>query len=438
MRRPILIVAVLAVAVLAPPYLPAQQTGRTVRKSRVAVEEHPADIQKAQAAIEQRDLASAEALLQEALKQDPQNYQAHFYLGYVYSNTNRRPEAIAAYRKSVAARPNLFESNLNLGMLLAADASPEASKYLKAATQLKPSGKQDEALARAWMSLGRVLESADRAGAVDAYQRAAELQPRNPAPHLELGQMLERHSDLAGAEKEYKVALTLDANSADPLASLANLYMRGKRLPEAESTIRELLKTQPGNANARVQLGRILAAQNKQDEAAAELEAALQLAPTDGDALRELASIQMKQKKFEAAAASYGTLVAKSPKDPDLRYALGSALMRVNKYPEAQQEFLTTIKLKPEWGEAYGELAVAASGNKDYNLTIRALDARAKILPEMAGTYFLRAVAYDHLGAVKEASDNYKQFLGVANGQFPDQEWQARHRLIAIDPSRKK
>jgi len=36
----------------------------------------------------------------------------------------------------------------------------------------------------------------------------------------------------------------------------------------------------------------------------------------------------------------------------------------------------------------------------------------------------------------KEAAASYHQFLAVANGQFPDQEWQARHRLIAIEPKK--
>jgi hypothetical protein len=37
----------------------------------------------------------------------------------------------------------------------------------------------------------------------------------------------------------------------------------------------------------------------------------------------------------------------------------------------------------------------------------------------------------------RKASENYHRFLEVANGQFPDQEWQAKHRLIAIEPKKK-
>jgi hypothetical protein len=51
-------------------------------------------------------------------------------------------------------------------------------------------------------------------------------------------------------------------------------------------------------------------------------------------------------------------------------------------------------------------------------------------------TYFLRATAYDNLHDVKNAAKYYHQFLDVAGGKFPNQEWQARHRLIAIEPKK--
>jgi len=92
--------------------------------------------------------------------------------------------------------------------------------------------------------------------------------------------------------------------------------------------------------------------------------------------------------------------------------------------------------LKPDFGAAYGDLAFAANENNDYALTIKSLDARAKFLPEIPITYFLRASAYDHLKDVKKAAANYHLFLQAASGKYPDQEWQAKHRLIALEPKR--
>jgi len=79
---------------------------------------------------------------------------------------------------------------------------------------------------------------------------------------------------------------------------------------------------------------------------------------------------------------------------------------------------------------------VAANETKNYELAIKALDDRAKFAPEMPLSYFLRATAYDHLRSKKQAAENYHRFLEVTDGRFPDQEWQARHRLIAIEPTK--
>ncbi len=75
-----------------------------------------------------------------------------------------------------------------------------------------------------------------------------------------------------------------------------------------------------------------------------------------------------------------------------------------------------------------------AAANKDYQLALKALDDRAKYLPEIPATYFLRATTFDNLKAIPQAVEYYQRFLAADAGKFPDQEWQARHRLIALDP----
>jgi len=138
--------------------------------------------------------------------------------------------------------------------------------------------------------------------------------------------------------------------------------------------------------------------------------------------------------KYTEAEQQLRLAVKGMPQSAEAHFALGSLLMHVKQYPEAQQELLVAIKLKPDNGQAYGNLAIVASENKDYQLTIRALYARAKLLPEIPFTYFLRATSYDNLKEVPQAVQAYQQFLEIAAGKMPDQEWQARHRLMALDP----
>ncbi|HEU5400840.1 MAG TPA: tetratricopeptide repeat protein [Terriglobales bacterium] len=409
------------------------------RHARTRTGESEAEFQKAVTAAQARDFATAEPLLKKAAEENPQNYQAWFYLGYVYHETNRNDDAIAAYEKAVAIQPNVFESNLNLGVLLAEKGASEAGIYLHKAAKLKPTAEQQQVLAQVWAALAKKLQSTDPAGAVDAYQSVAELRPQDPAPLLDLGQFLESRKDPTGAEKAYKGALARDPNSSDALALLSNFYLQQNRLAEAEQTLATFLKASPQSVNGHLQLGRVYRKEQKKTEAAAEFEKALELKPGDADALRELAAVQLENKNYSAAEATLRNLIAKQPNDPELYFQLAHTLSRDTKFEEAEAAYLQAIKLKPDWGDAYGELAVAASQAKNYAGAIQALNARAKYLQETPGTYFLRATCFDHLRAYKEATEQYKSFLQVSDGKYPDQEWQARHRLIAIDPeSRKK
>jgi tetratricopeptide (TPR) repeat protein len=329
----------------------------------------------------------------------------------------------------------VFESNLNLGLQLAKAGQPDAEQFLRAATQLKPTAHVADGQARAWLSLGHVLEATRPDEAIAAYHQAAFLQPNDAEPHLSSGILLEKENKTSESIDEYKQALALDPSS-DAMAELANIYMRGRRFPEAEEYLRKLVTLHPNDAGAHIQLGRVLAAEDKNDAAVAELETGAKLAPGDTSAQRDLADLYSTTGKNEQANAIYRALIAAHPNDAELHRSLGQSLLRAKKYADAQQELLIAVKLNPNVGEAYGDLAFAADENKNYPLTLGALDARAKLLPEIPITYFLRASAYDHLKDYKRAAANYHLFLNSANAKYPEQEWQARHRLVAIEPKK--
>ena len=404
--------------------------------TKVAEDVGPApELTKAEELIQKREYAAAEPLLRQVVSDDPANYEAWFDLGFAENGLGKVDDSIAAYRKSVAAKPDVFEANLNLGLQLAKAGQPDAEQFLRAATQLKPSKHIAEGQARAWLSLAHVLEATKPGEAIAAYQEAAVLQPKDPEPYVAAGLLLEKQGKFSDAEHEYKQAVALDPSS-DAVAGLANIYMHGRRFPEAEAELRNLVAEHPEQAAARIQLGRVLAAEGKNDAAIAELQEGAKLAPANESLQRDLAELYSLAKQYDQAETAYRGLLAASPNDAALRQGLGKALLEQRKFPAAQQEFLLAVRLKPDLGTAYGDLAFAASENKDYPLTIKALDARVKYLPEEPITYFLRASAYDHLQDVKRAAVNYHLFLNTAHGKYPDQEWQAKHRLIALEPKK--
>ncbi len=422
-----------------------QESKPTIRHHHVeeTAPEDPnqAAIAQAETAMQRNDFATAEPLLQKVAAAKPDDYRAWFDLGYVYNATGRRTEAIDACRKAVAAKPDVFESNLNLGLILAKQGdNAEAARYLKSATQLKPTSNPETALARAWLALGRVEETSEPQQSLAAYSEAAKLSPKDPEPHVDAAALLRKQNNLDAAASEYRTAAELDAssnsnsNSKDALSSLADVYVVQKKYSEAEAVLRKLLTSDPQSHWARMQLGQVLLAEGKNEEAAHEFQAALQANPGDAHAALDLGTLYVKAGKDADAEAQFRVAVAKLPQDAEAHYELGLLLTHEKKYPESQQQLLLAVKLKPDLADAYFSLAVAAAQNKNYTLALQALDARAKFLPEIPGTYFLRATTFDNLKAKPQAVEYYQRFLASAGDKFPDQEWQARHRLIALDP----
>src|SRR5271167_2644651 len=133
-----------AVSIVASALHAAQQSGQTVRHHQVEEKvDDPvaAQLDQAEAAMQMQNYDTAAILLMKAVAYSPQSYRAWFDLGFVYGATKRPADAVNAYRKSVAAKPDVFESNLNLGIALARQGeNAEAVKYLEAATQLTPTG----------------------------------------------------------------------------------------------------------------------------------------------------------------------------------------------------------------------------------------------------------------------------------------------------------
>ena len=417
-------------------FVVGQDTHRTVRH-HPAVEQTTSTastlLDRAESLLAKGDYSAAQPLLKQATEKDPKSYQAWYDLGYCEQALNHRAEALSAYKKSLEISPKIFETNLNLGLTLAAlGQNDDAIKYLTAATQLQPGSHPAQAKEHAWVSLGSLLMAKDPPGAEHALGEAAKLAPDDPEPHLRLGYFYESSNNLDQARAQYQQALTGShaEEQAQALRGLVNIAVASKQYSEAESKVREYLAAAPADSQAHLLLGRLLAEQGKNDEALSELSRAG--VQSDPAILREKAELLSAVHREGDALPIYKDLVEHGGDDSKLRYEYGLALMHQQQWTASEEQLLAALKLNPNLADAYGDLAVVSSENKQYDLTLKALDVRTKLLGDNPGTFFLRATALDHLRRYPEATQNYRQFLAAANGKYPDEEWKARHRLIAI------
>src|SRR5437763_2597152 len=90
-------------------------------------------------ALEQNRYQEAAGLFAKAVEADPGDYAANFHLALSYSLLGRPADAIPLYKKTLTLKPQLYEAELNLGILLVGQKqAAEAIPYLRDATEQKP------------------------------------------------------------------------------------------------------------------------------------------------------------------------------------------------------------------------------------------------------------------------------------------------------------
>jgi len=416
-----------------------------------------AEVAEAEAAIVASDWKTAEARLAPWLAAHPADARALFDAGYVAVMQDRPEDAAGFYRRAVEANPKSFEVHMELGLLLARQGKlAEARPELVAATTLDPGAAGTGAQARAWRALAQIDRAADPAQASEDLLEALKLSPETPEDTLLAASLAEQAGQYEAAEAAYRRVLAGNANSAASStassstnsaanstansasanaaasAGLAHLLILRKQYPEAETLLRQALDQSPGDAALTAQLATVLADQNK-GEALPLIEKLHDAHPQDAAITRILAEVLAEAGEAAASDQLYLKLLAGRPGDPDLLVAHGQNLVHQLKFAEAFTAFDKATRLDPANAGGWSGLAFAASKTNQPSITLHALEMRSKYLPEVPSTYFLRATAYDTLHQKAEAAACYHQFLAASAGKFPNQEWQARQRLLVLE-----
>lgn len=395
-------------------------------------------IVKAEKAIEAKDYTTALALLKEQTAKDPQNYRAWFDIAYAYTMMGERAQAIAAYRKTLEVRPQLTQASLNLGILLLEEKqAAEAAQHLAAVVTARPKD------ARAQLLYADALASSgDPAKAAEEYRRAIALDAKSYDARYALGRLLVDQKQFAEADQALAKAIELQPANAAARLEMARLWELTGRVEEARRFYSEVAQKEPGNAAVRRRLGALLLAKKQFVEAVAEFEAAARLGPLPpGQAERpvpteddwNLARAYAGAKRAEQAIPLLTKLAAADPRNYEARLLLGNMLAGRRDFAAAQKELETAVALRPDLPDAYVDLANALYLQQNFPGTLAVLNRVARLGPETPWLHFLRAITLDKLEQVEPALESYERFLAIAKGQYPDQEFQARQRVKALN-----
>jgi Flp pilus assembly protein TadD len=402
-----------------------------------------ARLRSAESALEKGDYANAATLLQTLATEHPKDPQILYDLGYAQERTNNDAAASKSYESAIAASPDTPEPRIALGLLDArAGRTDKAHAELAAAAQLTTA--DPRLRARAYRALAQLDERTNPAQASDELLSAIKLTGESPADTALSAALADRAGDSTGAEAAYRRALEINGSNLDAALGLAHILQRTNRAPAAETVLTPFLKSHPEDPRIVSQMAAIYAVEGKPKQAIPlllQLRSDPKLA-ADPAITRQLARLYALDNQNLQAEQTYKAALAADPtaaQDPQLLDDLGSILVREQKYPEAEAVLTKAVSLRDRFptpdafGDAAGHLAFAQSKAGHPRDALQSLKIRATVQPNSAPALFLEATAHDTLHEYRDAERAYKAFLVIAAGKFPDQEFQARHRLVALE-----
>ena len=373
----------------------AERMEEGLAASRIAVEQRPdsagalANVGRALVYFER--FTEAEEHLRRAVVLDARSTTAHQNLAEALRKQGRHAEAVESYRAVLEVDSGFALAYAGMGTALyEARRYAEALEALEAALALRPElatpGTLPLFMGRAARELGRLEAAAGH------FQRAAELDPDNAEPLLELaglrrGQQRDREADallararelrpgdpallhtvaealrtqgrLEEAMEGYRAVLELDPEFAPSHAALGiALYQAQHYAAGVESMMRALALDAelPVAGSLYLFMGR--AAQELGDPAAAvaHLEQALRLEPRHPEVLDHLAMARFGQQRYAEALALYRTLAEVNPDNALTHSNLGAALYHLGRPEEALRSIERALALDPD-------LAIARAG----------------------------------------------------------------------------
>jgi tetratricopeptide (TPR) repeat protein len=248
-------------------------------------------------------LEAARDALRVAVERNPQDAVAHFFLGLAHSGRAEVPQALAAFAKVQALRP---------------DYTPAALERIRLQ-----------------------IEDWRLAGAVAEARRLVQRRPRLAEAHYQLGVALYHLHDLEGAEEALRNAVRLDPGPARHHAWLGMTLLERGRLPEAVASLEAAVARSPEYTNALYQLGRARLLQGRLDEAERALRQTLVFSPRDPQACFKLSQIYSRRGRRDEAAILLARFQSLSEFEQRRNY--------IERHAQAQPQ-------RPEWRRRLGDL----------------------------------------------------------------------------------
>ncbi len=264
-------------------------------------------------------VGEAVAHFEQAVRIDPDYYDAYTDLGVALARMGRIEEAIQRYEQVLQIKPDFVEAHTDLGIAL---------------TQL---GRIEEAIAQ--------------------YEQALRINPDSAEAHTDLGVALAQTGKIEEAVAQYNQALQINPDYADAHTHLGLALAQTGKTEEAVAQYEQALRINPGDADAHTDLGAVLAQTGKIEEAINQYEQALQINPDYAEAHTDLGVALVQTGKIKEATQHFEQAVRIKPDFAEAHYNLGIVLAQTGRTPEAIEHLEQALRIRPGLASAQDALA---------------------------------------------------------------------------------
>ncbi len=338
-------------------------------------------------------------------------------------------------REAVKQQPEGFDANHQLGKLLVAEErAREGLPYLERASRLNPDDDENAyelALARA--------DSGDYERARTDVRALLTLQIKSgqekAEPHHLLGEVDEKLGNPLEAVQEYQRTAELNPSESNLFDWGAELLMHRAVEPALE-VFTKGNRLYPRSVRMLDGLGASWYVHGSYDQAAQRLCEASDLDPNDPNPYFLMGKMQtVEPTQSEAIVEKLGRFVRLQPQNALANYYYAVSLWKRRKSPEdvadlAQVKLLleNAVHLDPKLGPAYLQLGVLYSERKDFSNAIAAYRQAIEATPRLEEAHFRLAEAYRQTGETANAQAELQVYAQISKEKAEETEHQ-RHEV---------
>lgn len=261
-------------------------------------------------------------------------------------------------------------------------------------------------------TIKNLIEGKNDQLALSEINKWLEVDQNNADAYYLLGLYHRKVGDAKTAKHCYQTSLEINRLHIDAQFGLANVCKNLGDFTAAQSAYLNTIKLNGAHDKAYFNLGVVYQMTNQTTLALNAYQTAISIRKDYPEALNNLGNLHKASQQYLSAKECYEKALAIKPL-PETYYNLGTIELQLNAPRQAIQAFQQAVKLKPNYLNAWLNLALTLEKNGKYSLAVDAYREAITLQPNDAEIYYALALTYKKMNALESAIASYAKVLEI-------------------------